>query len=337
VDLKRLLKRGAILAAANWPVVVIQFAAQMTFQMLLAVPIVAAAFLVATRLGGDLADLLRGDLRDMFAAVAGALLSEPAALTAFVAAFALVLIVGSMFMFLVKGGTVSVLVAANDEAGPLEREPLTGDALWLASRFTARRFASGSMRLFRRYVALGLALMTVYAASAAAYLGFVLFGYRAAGGGAAEVGWTLIALLAAVGLIVWIMIVNVVYLLVQVAVASDDARLVDAARGVARFVRAELRTLSGIFAVVLAAVVAATLASALAWSGLGLIAFVPLVGLVVFPLQLMALLLRGLVFQYLGLTALGAYVAMYRRAGQPAVIAGSDRFRSGWRTAGGGG
>ena len=64
--------------------------------------------------------------------------------------------------------------------------------------------------------------------------------------------------------------------------------------------------------VVLGLVVAATLASALAWSGVGLIAFVPLVGLAVFPLQLAALLVRGIVFEYLGLTALGAYVTLYQ-------------------------
>jgi uncharacterized membrane protein YhiD involved in acid resistance len=58
-------------------------------------------------------------------------------------------------------------------------------------------------------------------------------------------------------------------------------------------------------------VVVATAASILATAGLGLIAFVPLVGLAVFPLQLAALLIRGLVFEYLGLTALGAYLAMY--------------------------
>jgi hypothetical protein len=53
------------------------------------------------------------------------------------------------------------------------------------------------------------------------------------------------------------------------------------------------------------------LASALAWSGVGLIAFVPLIGLAVIPLQLAALVVRGLVFEYLGLTALGAYVTLY--------------------------
>jgi len=60
-------------------------------------------------------------------------------------------------------------------------------------------------------------------------------------------------------------------------------------------------------------VIDAWLASALAWSGVGLIAFVPLVGLAVFPLQIAALLLRGLVFEYIGLTAMGAYVTLYRR------------------------
>jgi hypothetical protein len=82
---------------------------------------------------------------------------------------------------------------------------------------------------------------------------------------------------------------------------------------VTRFVRAELRELGGVFLVVLGVVIAATLVSALAWSGVGLIAFVPLVGLAVFPLQIVALLLRGLVFEYIGLTALGAYLTLYRR------------------------
>ena len=55
------------------------------------------------------------------------------------------------------------------------------------------------------------------------------------------------------------------------------------------------------------------LEAALAWSGVGLIAFVPLAGLAVFPLQLAALVLRGLVFEYLGLTALAAYTTLYHR------------------------
>src|SRR6185503_4789395 len=106
---KYLLKRGALLAAANWPTVAIQFVAQTTFQVLLAVPIIGAAILVAVLLGGDLADLLQGGLREIFTTIASALLSEPVALVAFVTAFALVLLGGSILMFVVKGGTVDVL------------------------------------------------------------------------------------------------------------------------------------------------------------------------------------------------------------------------------------
>ncbi len=97
----------------------------------------------------------------------------------------------------------------------------------------------------------------------------------------------------------------------QIAIAVDGVGVIDGARAAARFIRAEFRELSGVFLVVFALVAVATLASALAWSGVGLIAFVPLVGLAVFPLQLVALLLRGLVFEYLDLTALGAYLTLY--------------------------
>src|SRR6476646_8981119 len=106
LDLRHLLKRGALLAAANWQVIAIQFVAETTFQVLLAVPIIGAAILVAVLLGADLADLLQGSMRDIFTTIASALMSEPLALVSFMCAFVVVLIGGSMFMFLVKGGTV---------------------------------------------------------------------------------------------------------------------------------------------------------------------------------------------------------------------------------------
>ena len=57
-----------------------------------------------------------------------------------------------------------------------------------------------------------------------------------------------------------------------------------------------------------------TAASLLATAALGLIAFVPFVGLAALPLQVGAWLVRGFVFQFLGLTALVAYVRLYRAA-----------------------
>lgn len=315
MDLKYLLKRGALLAAANWPTVLIQFAAQTTFKLLLLVPLVGAAVLVSALVGGDAAALLQGGLRDMFARIADALTAEPAALAAFVTAFGLVLVGGSIFTFLVKGGTVTVLVAANAAAGPIERQPLMLDSFQGASQFTLERFVAGCSRMFRRYVVLGLGLMVVYALSAGAYLAFLVFGYRAATGGVLVVIWTFVAAITAVALVVWITAVNFCYLLVQIAIASQDSSVTDAVRAVARFVRAEFRHLGTIFLVVLAMVVAATLASAIAWSAVALIAFIPFVGLAVVPLQLFALLLRGVLFEYIALTALGAYVSLYRRGG----------------------
>src|SRR5947207_2643297 len=163
---KHLLKRGALLAAANWQTVAIQFVAETTFQVLLAVPIVGAAVLVAVLLGGDLGELLQGSLRQIFTTIAGALLSEPLALVAFVAA------------------------------------------------------------------------------------------------------------LAAVLLVAWITIVNMLYLLTQIAMAVEGVGLAEGCRATARFIRAERRELFGVFLIVVALVIAATLVSALAWSGVGLIAFV---------------------------------------------------------------
>jgi hypothetical protein len=312
LDLRHLLKRGALVAAANWQAVVIQFVAETTFQVLLAVPVIGAAILVAVLLGADLAELLQESLRDMFTTIASALLSEPVALVAFIAAFAVVLLGGSVLMFVVKGGIVEVFVAANAVAGPIERQPVTIESLRHASSFTLERFTTGCSRLFRRYVALGLTLMAVYTVSGLAYLAFVVYGYRAAENRVLMLGWTFIAAIAAALLIAWITIVNLLYLLLQIAMAVEGSGLAEAVRATMRFIRAEFRELAGVFVVVVVLVGAATLASALAWSGVGLIAFVPLVGLAVFPLQLAALLVRGVVFEYLGLTALCAYLTLYQ-------------------------
>jgi len=313
LELKLLLKRGALLAAANWPTVAIQFAAETTFQVMLAIPLVGAAILVAVLIGADVAILLQGSLNDIFTRIAGALMAEPVGLAGFVASFAIVLFGGAALMFLVKGGTVEVLLASHAIAGSIEREPITWDGIRSVSRFTLQRFVDGCSRLCRRYTALGFLLMTVYALSGAGYIAFVVYGYRAAGDRTLLIGWTFVAAVAAVLLVVWITAVNLVYLLLQIAIAAEDIGVMDACRVVARLIRTRFRDLGGIFLIVLVMLVGATFASALAWSGVGLIAFVPLVGLAVLPLQIAALLLRGLVFEYIGLTALGAYLTVYRK------------------------
>ena len=129
----------ALLAAANWPTVAVQFLAQTTFQVLLAVPIIGAAILVAVLLGADLGDLLQGSLREIFTTIASTLLSEPVALVAFITAFTLVLLGGSVLMFAVKGGTVDVLVAANAAAAIVVLLVaillVNASAIWLRTRY----------------------------------------------------------------------------------------------------------------------------------------------------------------------------------------------------------
>jgi hypothetical protein len=314
MNLKLLLKRGALVAISNWQTIAIQFVANTTFQVLLAVPIIGAAVLVAALLGSDLAEILGGSLREMFTRISDALVSEPMAMAAFITAFSIVMLGGSVLMFLVKGGVVHVLLAAEAAAGPIEREPLTYETtIRGTSRFSLELFIDGCRRMFPRYLTLGVALIAIYILSGVAYVAFVVYGYRGAGDRFLVIGWAFIAALAATVLVGWITLVNWVYLLLQIAMAVEGVGLAGACSAVARFVRSEFRELAGIFGVILALLVGATLASALAWSGVGLVAFVPLVGLAVFPLQIAALIVRGLMFEYIGLTALASYVALYQR------------------------
>ena len=82
-------------------------------------------------------------------------------------------------------------------------------------------------------------------------------------------------------LVVWITLINLVYLLTQMIVAVEDVSVRTARGHVLDFMRGSLREIAAIFGIVLLLVVLATVASILATAGLGLIAFVPLVGLAV--------------------------------------------------------
>jgi hypothetical protein len=310
--LKAALKRGALIAAANWPLVIVQFVAESCLKLMLAVPIVGGAFLVALVLDTSLSELLRGDARDIVTAIVAALMQSPVALAAFVAAGMLVLVGGSALTFVVKAGTISLLAEAERIAGPVERPPLRFDTLRRASVVAIEPFIDGCRRLWRRYVRIGLGLLFVYALTAAAYLAFVLGGYAIAGNSAVLLGWTAAAAVASSVLIVWITLVNFFYLITQMVVAIEDVSVREGVRLALIFVWGHLREVAAVFGVVLLVVIVATAASILATAGLGLIAFVPLVGLAVLPLQLAAWLLRGVVFEYLALAALGAYLSHYR-------------------------
>ena len=313
MGLKLTLKRGALLTAANWPLVIIQFVAESVFKLALAVPVIGGVLMVGLMLGGDVSDLMAGDLRERVTGVAAALLSTPIALIAFLLAFGVVLVGGSALLFLVKGGTVTVLAASERGAGRIEEGPVHIDGVARAARFSIEAFLDGCSRLFRRYLRLGLTLIVVYGVTGAAYLGVVLGGYRLAVNPGVFVGWTVLATIFSGALLVWITMVNLFYLLVQMIIAVDNVGVRAAFGRVFHFLGSAFREVSGVFGVILLLVLAATGVSLVAAAGFGLIAFVPIVSIIVLPLQLLAWLLRGLVFEYIGLTALGAYLTRYRQ------------------------
>jgi hypothetical protein len=309
--LKAAVKRGALITAANWQVTVIQASADSLLKLLLAAPLIGGVFLAALALGSEPSALVTVGLRQLAGTIVTALLSQPAVLIAVLLAVAVVVVGGSLFVFLVKAGTLGTLVHSDRDAGPVEEPPLRVSIIAAASRFSVDSYIDAAQRLFPRYARLGFILLAVYAVSAIGYLVVVL--NRGPGS-----GWGSAALIT-VGFVAWITFVNLLYLLVQIVIAADDCGLAVAARRVAAFVRQERRNVAAIFLLVLALVVAATGASVSATAALGLVAFVPFFGLAALPLQLLAWLMRGLVFQYIGLTSAGAYLRLYR------AFAGSER------------
>lgn len=319
-QLKPVLKRGVLLTAANWPLVIVQFIATAVFRMLLAVPILGGILLVSL-LGGDIEHLLATGLRESVTAIATELLETPLALVWFLAAVGVVLLGGSAVLFLVKGGTVTVLAASEWAAGAVERPPLRWQAIARAGRFSVDRFVGGCAYLFRRYLRLGLSLVGVYAVTGVIYLAFVLGAYRLPPPALLPGGWPVATAIVSAALLVWITLVNSAYLLVQMVIAVEDVGVGAGVVQAARFVRDAFAEVAGIFTLVLLLVLAATAVAVLAAAGFALIAFLPFPGIILLPLQAVAWLLRGLLFEFIGLAALGAYLSRYRAYSGRAVPA----------------
>jgi hypothetical protein len=307
--IQTVLKRGALVAAANWPVTLIQSVADFLFKLLIAVPLVGGLFLVALVVGDEPGALFGLEVRDMAATIIASLMSHPLVLLAFLLAMAVVIIGGSLFVFLVKGGTVAVLVQGERQGGAMELPPLHWSTVRTGASFGVEPFIDASRALFPRYSRLGFMLMAAYLVSGGAYL-LTVMASRSAGS-----AWLGPGLLTA-GFVAWITLVNLMYLLVQIVIAADDCSVATAMRRGLTFLRHERRLVGGVFLVILLMVVFATGASFIATASLGLITFVPFLGpflgLAVVPLQILAWLMREIVFEYIGLASVGAYVKLYR-------------------------
>ena len=294
------------MTAANWQVVLVEFVADTLFKTLLAVPIVGGLVLVALVVGGDPVELLRLEPSQILSTMVGVLLAQPVALAAFLLAIGLIVSGGSVLMFAVKAGCVTVLLAGDRAAGPIERVPLRLSALAQAKRASVERFTEGIRSLFARYLRLGVALTIAYALLAGSYMALV-FGPPTA----ATLDGPVTVTLASLGLILAVTLVNFVYLLLQIVVAAEDCTVTEAVPHVARLLRRRTKEIGLVLAAILALMVMATGVSILATAALGLIAFVPFVGLAALPLQVIAWMVRGFVFQFVGLTGVATYIRLH--------------------------
>jgi hypothetical protein len=315
---KLLLKRGALVAAANWEVVLLQFLAETAFKLLLGVPVIGAAFLVALLVGGSALDLASADVQEILTVLLGAFSDHPAAVLAYGAGLLCVVAGGSLLTFLVKGGTVATIVAGDRQARAIEQLPVRLGTMTRASAFRLDEYMLACGRLFQRYVKLGVLLGAAYAVLGGLYLTLVFWSYRAVSAAGATAAWTMTAAIISGTVVLAITAVNLLYVLLQIAVAVDNCGVRDALTRIGAFLRAEAVTVCMLFVTLLIIVGLATAGSILGMAGLGVIGFVPVLGLAVFPVQLAAWVARGLVFQYLGLSALAAYLHLYRlhRAGE---------------------
>jgi hypothetical protein len=320
--LKLALKRGALVTAANWPVVVAQFIADTLFKTLLAVPIAGGVVLVVLLVGGDPVDFFRLPLSAVVPRMVAVLVAQPVALAAFLAALGLVVMGGSVMMFAMKAGTVTVLLAGERAAGAIELPPLRLSALQQANRASVDLFIGGVRGLFGRYLRLGIGLSVVYLALAGGFLAVVV------GVPPTEaLDARLVAVMASLALVAAVTLVNFLYLLLQIVVAADECAVHQAVPAVARLLRRRTGLLLRALAAILALMALSTAASILATAALGLIAFVPFVGLAALPLQVCAWLMRGVVFQYVGLTGLSTYAHLHATL-QPAGLEAEAAFSS---------
>ena len=285
----------------------VQFVADTLFKTLVAVPVVGGLVLVALVVGGNPLELVRfDDLTQTISAMVAVLLAQPFALAAFAIALGVIVVGGSIMMFAVKAGTVTVLLAGDRSAGAVELPPLRMSALREANKTNLERFTTGVRTLFFRYLRLGILLTLVYAIIGAAYIALV-FGPSIS----QALDSPLTVTVASLSLIVALTLVNFLYLLMQIVMAAEDCGVLQAVPHVSRLLRRRWKELGQVLAAILALMLMATGASILATTQLGLISFVPFIGLAALPLQVFAWLVRGVVFQFVGLTGVATYLRMH--------------------------
>jgi hypothetical protein len=308
LPLRAALTRGVLLVAANWPIVVVDFGIESLYKLAVSVPVFGGALMAGALAHGDLRNVVADGVGPTANLVLGALAESPIALSAFLGALAIAAIAGAVLMFVVKTGTLAVLVAADREVGDVQAEPFDTETLKGASRFRLDAVVAAARHFATRAVALALGLGAIDLLVGLGYVAIVV--PRAWAPGAA---WPVLVLAATSAAVVSIEAASLAYDLLRVIVVTDDCRVREAVTRLRRFVIEDARQVLGIFGVMAAVVLLAGAASLLATAGLAPVAYMPIVGLTIVPLQAALWLFRGLLFQGLSLASLSAYQTQYRR------------------------
>jgi len=321
LPLRAAITRGALITLANWPTVLIDFAAESIYKLALAVPVIGGAFMVALLMGADIQTLLADGVLIAADRMLGLLREAPIALLAFLAAVSVVAFGGAILMFIVKAGTLTVLVEGERNAGEIQRPPIRLSALRTASAYSVDSVLRGARRFQGRAARLAAWLGAVYVLVGSAYVVVVTYGVQWAAASRWASVWPLLVLMATSVFVVSLVAANLIFDLMRVVIVNDDCGVREAARRVRRFLLADARQVLGIFGTMFLVLRAAEAASIVATAGLTVVAWAPLAGIIVLPLQLAFWIVRGLFFQCAGLATLSAYQTQYRRFTSPKPMA----------------
>jgi hypothetical protein len=328
LSLRAALKQGALVTVANWPVVLVEFAIWALFELSLGIPVLGGALMVAVLLGFDFDGLLAQGLRNTADLIVGSLLSAPVALGAFLLALGVVAAGGLILVFVVRAGTLTVLASGERAASDLHRAPIHVAGLKLANAWTLAAVYGGVQRYGGRCASLGAALSLTYLVIIAATLGAIALAFRLAAGPAGASAWVVLVVLATSAGFLSGTVASLVFDLARIVVVTDDCGVGEALRRAKRFVVKDARHVLGIFAVTSLIVFLATAAWLVATANIAFIGFVPVVGLLVAPLQAAIWIVRGLVFHYLNIATLMAYQTQYRRFREPDAAPSATPIRT---------
>ena len=291
--LKAALKRGAVITIANWPVVLVDFGIEALYKAALAVPIIGGAFVVAVVLGHDLQGVLSEGTRAAADGIVSSLTTAPFAFAGFLAAVGLVACGGAIVMFVIKAGTLSILVTADRSAGEFHRDRMQIGWIRRAAAYRLETLLANTRKYAGRSALLGAWLAIVYGFVLGVYLAVMAAGLASAAESVWGSAWPLLVLIATSAVAISIALINLAYDLLRIIMVTDDCRLSAALSRLRGFLLVDARQVIGIFAVTIAVLALAAAVSLLAASMLALVSWVPVVGIIVVPLQALAWVIRG--------------------------------------------